>query len=140
MPPAPLPPTPSIYFPMTHRNVKFLALSLSPEMWHSVQFYREILHAHFYHPSTFELRNLIIVKNRKKFLQNRKIWYSFCTFIQKMNSLLSLKHRNPASWYPCGLLHGYHSNQTKPATWIPPQPNHTETPTHIEPRTIRPMW
>ena len=23
---------------------------------------------------------------------------------------------------------------------IPPQPNHTETPTHIEPRTIRPMW
>jgi len=20
------------------------------------------------------------------------------------------------------------------------QPNHTETPTHIEPRTIRPMW
>jgi len=28
----------------------------------------------------------------------------------------------------------------KPATWIPPQPNHTETPTHIEPRTIRLMW
>ena len=23
---------------------------------------------------------------------------------------------------------------------IPLQPNHTETPTHIEPRTIRPMW
>jgi len=28
----------------------------------------------------------------------------------------------------------------KPATRIPLQPNHTETPTHIEPRTIRPMW
>jgi len=28
----------------------------------------------------------------------------------------------------------------KPATWIPLQPNHTETPTHIEPKTIRPMW
>ena len=28
----------------------------------------------------------------------------------------------------------------KPATQIPLQPNHTETPTHIEPRTIRPMW
>ena len=27
-----------------------------------------------------------------------------------------------------------------PATRIPLQPNHTETPTHIEPRTIRPMW
>jgi len=27
----------------------------------------------------------------------------------------------------------------KPATRIPLQPNHTETPTHIEPRTIRPM-
>ena len=30
-------------------------------------------------------------------------------------------------WYPCGRL--------KPATWIPPQPRHTETPTHIETRT-----
>jgi len=27
-----------------------------------------------------------------------------------------------------------------PAQRIPLQPNHTETPTHIEPRTIRPMW
>jgi len=27
----------------------------------------------------------------------------------------------------------------RPATRIPLQPNHTETPTHIEPRTIRPM-
>ena len=27
-----------------------------------------------------------------------------------------------------------------PATRIPLQPNHTETRTHIEPRTIRPMW
>ena len=25
-------------------------------------------------------------------------------------------------------------------TRIPLQPNHTETPTNIEPRTIRPMW
>ena len=30
--------------------------------------------------------------------------------------------------------------QLQPATRIPLQPNHTETPTHIEPRTIRPMW
>ena len=28
----------------------------------------------------------------------------------------------------------------QPATRIPLQPNHTETPTHIERRTIRPMW
>jgi len=28
----------------------------------------------------------------------------------------------------------------QPATRIPLQTNHTETPTHIEPRTIRPMW
>jgi len=28
----------------------------------------------------------------------------------------------------------------QPATRIPLQPSHTETPTHIEPRTIRPMW
>ena len=28
----------------------------------------------------------------------------------------------------------------KPAKRIPLQPNHTETPSHIEPRTIRPMW
>jgi len=28
----------------------------------------------------------------------------------------------------------------QPATRIPLQPNHTETPTHNEPRTIRPMW
>jgi len=27
----------------------------------------------------------------------------------------------------------------QPATRIPLQPNHTETPTHIEPRTVRPM-
>jgi len=36
-------------------------------------------------------------------------------------------------WYPCCRL-------LQPATWIPLQPNHTETPTHIQPRTIRPMW
>ena len=35
-------------------------------------------------------------------------------------------------WYPCCRL--------KPATRIPFQPNHTETPTHIESRTTRPMW
>ena len=35
-------------------------------------------------------------------------------------------------WYLCCRL--------KPATRIPLQPNHTETPTHIEPRTIPPMW
>jgi len=28
----------------------------------------------------------------------------------------------------------------QPATQISLQPNHTETPTNIEPRTIRPMW
>jgi len=28
----------------------------------------------------------------------------------------------------------------QPTTRIPLQPNHTETPTHIEPRTVRPMW
>jgi len=28
----------------------------------------------------------------------------------------------------------------QPATRIPLQPNHAETPTHIEPRTIRPKW
>jgi len=37
-------------------------------------------------------------------------------------------------WYPCRRL------KLQPATRIPLQPNHTETPTHIEPRTIRPMW
>jgi len=35
-------------------------------------------------------------------------------------------------WYPCC--------RPQPATQIPLQPNHTETPTHIEPRTHRPMW
>jgi len=34
-------------------------------------------------------------------------------------------------WYPCC--------RPKPVTQIPLQPKHTETPTHIEPRTIRPM-
>ena len=33
-------------------------------------------------------------------------------------------------WYPCCRL-------LQPATRIPLQPNHTETPTHIEARTIR---
>jgi len=28
----------------------------------------------------------------------------------------------------------------QPATRIPLQPNQTETATHIEPRTMRPMW
>jgi len=28
----------------------------------------------------------------------------------------------------------------QPATRIPLQPNHTKSPTHIEPRTTRPMW
>jgi len=32
-------------------------------------------------------------------------------------------------WYPCSRL------KIQPATWIPPQPSHTETPTHIETRT-----
>jgi len=30
--------------------------------------------------------------------------------------------------------------ELQPATRIPLQPNHIETPTHIKPRTIRPMW
>ena len=30
--------------------------------------------------------------------------------------------------------------QLQPAQRIPLQPNRTESPTHIEPRTIRPMW
>jgi len=30
--------------------------------------------------------------------------------------------------------------QLQPATRVPLQPNHTETATHIKPRTIRPMW
>jgi len=37
-------------------------------------------------------------------------------------------------WYPCCRL------KLQPVTRILLQPNHTETPTHIEPRTIRPMW
>ena len=37
-------------------------------------------------------------------------------------------------WYSCCRL------KLQLATQIPLQPNHTETPTHIEPRTIRPMW
>ena len=31
------------------------------------------------------------------------------------------------------LIHPY--GRLKPATWIPPQPSHTETPTHIKTRT-----
>ena len=34
--------------------------------------------------------------------------------------------------YPCCRL--------QPPTRIPLQPNHTESPTHVEPRTIRQMW
>jgi len=47
------------------------------------------------------------------------VWWSF--------SVVGLE------WYPCCRL-------LQPATRIPLQPNHTETPTHIETRTIRPMW
>jgi len=58
-------------------------------------------------------------------------------------------------WYPCCRLKPatqlpLQPNHTetpkhieprlKPATRIPLQPNHTENPTHIEPRIIRPMW
>jgi len=39
-------------------------------------------------------------------------------------------------WYPCCRLKQV---VLQPATRIPLQPNHTETPTHIEPRTIRRM-
>jgi len=28
----------------------------------------------------------------------------------------------------------------QPATRTPLQPNHTETPTHIEPRIVQPIW
>ena len=67
-------------------------------------------------------------------------------------------HRNSNTLYPCCKLK-HHSNPTtpklqhmvsvlqaeaqlvlQPATRIPLQPNHTESPTHIEPRTIWPMW
>jgi len=45
---------------------------------------------------------------------------------------------------PFGWLRSYANPfclmRMKPATRIPLQPNHTETPTHIEPRTLRPMW
>ena len=54
-------------------------------------------------------------------------------------------------WYPCcrlqrgwfgvvSVLQAEAQLVLQPATQIPLQPNHTETPTHIEPITIRPMW
>ena len=42
-------------------------------------------------------------------------------------------------WYPCWRLK-HRPVMLQPATRISLQPNHTETPTHIEPRTVRPMW
>ena len=52
-----------------------------------------------------------------------------------------LKHTSNQEQYDqCGNSTEYSQAPDKPATRIPLQPNHSETPTHIEPRTIRPMW
>jgi len=56
--------------------------------------------------------NVVIQQNSRKFLM--------------MDILMSETCRAHKKW--------------KPATRIPLQPNHTGIPTHIEPRTIRPMW
>ena len=42
--------------------------------------------------------------------------------------------------FRCGWVGVVSVLQAQPATRIPLQSNHTETPTHIEPRKIRPMW
>jgi len=47
-----------------------------------------------------------------------------------------LPHWSLCSWFVVCWRFGV----VQPTTRIPLQPNHTETPTHIEPRTIRPMW
>jgi len=44
------------------------------------------------------------------------------------------------SWHQTTKLRASPCCKLQPATRIPLQPNHTETPTHIEPRTIRPIW
>ena len=54
--------------------------------------------------------------------------WSYCSWFDVCCSFVVVR----LEWYPCCRLQF--------ATRIPLQPNHTETPTHIEPRTIRPMW
>jgi len=67
---------------------------------------------------------------------NRQTVHEILTFeldMQKICAKLVPKilTNEQKEWYPCCRL--------KPATRIPLQANHTKTPTHIEPRTIRPM-
>ena len=49
---------------------------------------------------------------------------------------VELPHRSFCSWLEAEAQ----LVAPQPATLIPLQPNHTKSPTHIEPRTIRPMW
>ena len=65
------------------------------------------------------------------------VFYS--STITMMHGPINISSYNFCFWlcWSCGVV-GF--EWYPPATWIPLQPNHTETPTHIEPRTIRPMW
>ena len=62
------------------------------------------------------------------------------------NYSVELPHWSYCSWFDVCWSFGvvglewYQRCKLQPATRIPLQLNHTETPTHIEPRTIRPMW
>ena len=58
---------------------------------------------------------------------------------------IELPHWSYCSWFDVCWSFGvvgleWYPWKRKPATRIPLQPKHTETPTHIEPRTIQPMW
>ena len=65
----------------------------------------------------------------------RGVW--FASFSRKLSEPEDGRYRPKhvvlsLEWYLCCRL--------KPATQIPLQPNYIETPTHVEPRTIRPVW
>ena len=64
--------------------------------------------------------NLVIQQNSRKLLMMDIFMSETCWAYKKWNEKAS--------------------DVKKPATRIPIQPTHTETPTRIEPRTIRPMW
>ena len=60
-------------------------------------------------------------------------WYPCCRLIRSLRLFCWITTLVYCSWFDVG-LEWYPC--CRPATRIPLQPNHTETPTHIEPRTI----
>ena len=118
----------SVYVRQLHRRlntfkIEFLSLTLNPPTWKIWWAHINVNRWQMGFNSSFEGLKMFSVSSSW-------LWCSVANIPCSMSRYES--YQKLSEWCPrCRL---------QPASRIPLQTNHTEIPTHLEPRTIRPMW